>query len=200
MHLWSRLKKDFPVYSKKFIPNPLFNILDQLHVLMTLFVQSIYNIQQVNFQDVSRIVGQLQALSIIWLNIRGNGYNEHVTPRRSLAVDWNDRGRNTESVRSRVLQGPNDSGRERVRMKFSEARSARWILFTKSICGYRFFYQMEISDEISIWEWRYVCIACAAKEKSSRCSPASWRAFFRKPKETGQPHGLNAVERLRATA
>lgn len=98
MHLRSRLlERSSSLFQKNlFQKNPPFNILDQLHVSITSFVRS-NNIQRCKF-SWERVKNRWSiALSIIWLT-RKRIQRKHVTPRRSLAVDWNDRGRNTESV------------------------------------------------------------------------------------------------------
>lgn len=150
MHLRSRLlERSSSLFQKNlFQKNPPFNILDQLHVSITSFVRS-NNIQRCKF-SWERVKNRWSiALSIIWLTRK----------RMDNANTWHRdaRSRLTETTgvetprawRSRVLlQGPNDSGRERVRMKFSEAAFCEMMnsIHEKYMRIYRFFYQMEISD------------------------------------------------------
>lgn len=101
MHLRSRLlERSSSLFQKNlFQKNPPFNILDQLHVSITSFVRS-NNIQRCKFSWERREESLVDRASLVdyLVNAETDGQRKHVTPRRSLAVDWNDRGRNTESV------------------------------------------------------------------------------------------------------
>lgn len=77
MHRRSRLENDFPVYSEKFTPNPLFNILDQQHVTITLLVQPNDNsTSEISTRLVAKNRWSIASLANYLIKCkRGNGYN-----------------------------------------------------------------------------------------------------------------------------